>query len=125
MSAALPFVFMGLLGLLAIFQVALIAGAPLGKFAWGGEHTTLPFNLRIGAFAAVLRYIFTIFIVFDRNGTINVLPGEFSVWVMWLVVAHLGFSVILSLLSKSKYEKMTLAPYTFVVGVLSLLIALQ
>ena len=44
---------------------------------------------------------------------------------MWLIVAHLGFSVILSLLSKSKDEKMTLAPYTFVMGLLSLLIALQ
>ena len=73
----------------------------------------------------MLRYAFIVFIALDRSGTIAVLPEEFSFWVMWLIVAHLGFSVILSLLSKSKYEKMTLAPYTFAMGVLSLLIALQ
>lgn len=114
-----------MLGLLAIFQIALAAGAPLGKFAWGGQHATLPLNLRFGAVSAVFRYGFVAFIALDRSGTITVLPEEFSFWVMWIVVAHLGFSVILSLLSASKYEKMTLAPYTFVMGLLSLLIALQ
>lgn len=125
MATVLTFALIGMLGLLAIFQIALAAGAPLGKFAWGGEHTTLPLNLRFGAISAVLRYAFIVFIALDRSGTIAVLPEEFSFWVMWLIVAHLGFSVILSLLSKSKYEKMTLAPYTFAMGVLSLLIALQ
>lgn len=125
MATVLTFALTGMLGLLAIFQIVLAAGAPLGKFAWGGEHITLPLNLRFGAISAVLRYVFIVFIALDRSGTIVVLPGEFSFWVMWLIVAHLGFSVILSLLSKSKYEKMTLAPYTFVMGVLSLLIALQ
>jgi hypothetical protein len=33
---------------LTIFQVALIAGAPLGRMAWGGKHRVLPANLRIG-----------------------------------------------------------------------------
>ncbi|KAB1641420.1 hypothetical protein [Gulosibacter chungangensis] len=125
MATVLAFALTGMLGLLAIFQIALAAGAPLGKFAWGREHTTLPLNLRFGAISAVLRYAFIVFIALDRSGTIAVLPEEFSFWVMWLIVAHLGFSVILSLLSKSKYEKMTLAPYTFAMGVLSLLIALQ
>ncbi|MFV0434336.1 MAG: hypothetical protein ACK5LO_10180 [Leucobacter sp.] len=125
MATVLTFALTGMLGLLAIFQIALAAGAPLGKFAWGGEHTTLPLNLRFGAISAVLRYAFIVFIALDRSGTIAVLPEEFSFWVMWLIVAHLGFSVILSLLSKSKYEKMTLAPYTFAMGVLSLLVALQ
>jgi len=125
MATILPFALTGMLGLLAIFQVALTAGAPLGKFAWGGEHTTLPLNLRFGAISAVLRYAFIAFIALDRSGTIAVLPDEFSFWVMWLIVAHLGFSVVLGMLSKSRYEKMTLVPYTLAMGLLSLLIALQ
>lgn len=125
MATILIFALTAMLGVLAIFQIALAAGAPLGKYAWGGEHITLPLNLRLGAISAVLRYAFIAFIALDRSGTIAVLPGEFSFWVMWLIVAHLGFSVMLSMLSKSKYEKMTLAPYTFVMGLLSLLIALQ
>ncbi|QBE49562.1 hypothetical protein [Leucobacter triazinivorans] len=114
-----------MLGLLAVFQIALAAGVPLGKFAWGGQHATLPLNLRFGAVSAVFRYGFVAFIALDRSGTIAVLPEEFSFWVMWIVVAHFGLSVILSLLSASKYEKMTLAPYTLVMGLLSLLIALK
>lgn len=114
-----------MLGLLAIFQIALAAGAPLGKFAWGGQHAILSLSLRFGAASAVLRYAFVAFIALDRSGIIAVLPDEFSFWVMWIVVAHLGLSVILSLLSASKYEKMTLAPYTLVMGLLSLLIALK
>lgn len=125
MASILSYALTAMLGVLAIFQIALAAGAPLGKFAWGGEHVTLPLNLRFGAISAVLRYAFIAFIALDRAGIIAVLPDEFSFWVMWLIVAHLGFSVVLSLLSKSKYEKMTLAPYAFVMSVLSLLIALQ
>lgn len=125
MSPILALAITVMLGLLAIFQIALAAGAPLGKFAWGGQHAILPLNLRFGAISTVLRYAFVAFIALDRSGTITVLPEEFSFWAMWIVIAHLGLSVILSLFSKSKYEKMMLAPYTFVMGLLSLLIALQ
>lgn len=119
------FVLIGMLGLLSIFQVSLAAGAPLGRFSWGGEHRTLPLNLRFGAISAVLRYAFVAFIALDRSGFISVLPQEFSFWVMWLIAAHFGFSAILSVFSKSKLERLTLAPYTLVMGALSLLIALQ
>ena len=36
-----------ILAALAIFQAALIAGAPLGRFAWGSQHSVLPTKLRI------------------------------------------------------------------------------
>ena len=87
MATILIFALTAMLGVLAIFQIALAAGAPLGKYAWGGEHITLPLNLRLGAISAVLRYAFIAFIALDRSGTIAVLPGEFSFWVMWLIVA--------------------------------------
>ena len=35
-----------LMAALAVFQAALIAGAPLGRFAWGGQHDVLPAKLR-------------------------------------------------------------------------------
>lgn len=124
MSTVLAVALTVMLGALSIFQIALACGAPLGRFAWGGQHTTLPLNLRFGAISAVLRYAFIAFIALNRAGTITGLPAEFNYWVMWLIVAHLGFSVLLSLFSTSKYEKATLAPYTFVMGLLGLFIAL-
>ncbi|RGE21471.1 hypothetical protein [Leucobacter sp. wl10] len=122
---AVAAVLTSMLAILSVFQIALACGAPLGRFAWGGAHTTLPLGLRFAAASAVLRYLFIGFIAFDRAGAIAVLPREFSFWVMWLIVAHLGFSAILSLLSASRHERMTLAPYTLVMGLLSLLIALR
>jgi hypothetical protein len=44
------------LGALAVFQAALIAGAPLGKLAWGGQHEILPGRLRMGSAVSVLLY---------------------------------------------------------------------
>lgn len=38
-----------LLAGLAVFQGALITGAPLRRMAWGGQHRVLPANLRIGS----------------------------------------------------------------------------
>ena len=41
---------------LAIFQLALALGAPLGRFAWGGQHRVLPVRLRIGSAIAIVIY---------------------------------------------------------------------
>jgi hypothetical protein len=38
---------------LTVFQAALIAGAPLGRFAWGGQHDVLPAKLRIGSAVSI------------------------------------------------------------------------
>ena len=38
-----------LLGGLAVFQALLALGAPLGAFAWGGQHRVLPTRLRVGS----------------------------------------------------------------------------
>ena len=45
-----------LLGGLAVFQVLLIAGAPLGRFAWGGQNAVLPARLRIGSAVSIVLY---------------------------------------------------------------------
>jgi len=45
-----------LLGALAVFQALLALGAPLGRFAWGGQHLVLPTPLRIGSAVAIAVY---------------------------------------------------------------------
>ena len=41
---------------LAAFQAVLIAGMPVGHFAWGGQHRVLPPRLRIGSAASIVIY---------------------------------------------------------------------
>jgi len=45
-----------LLGALAVLQIALAAGAPLGHLAWGGKYRVLPRGLRIASAVSVLVY---------------------------------------------------------------------
>ena len=42
-----------ILAALAVFQLALAAGAPLGRFAWGGSHEVLPPRLRVGSLVSI------------------------------------------------------------------------
>lgn len=53
---------------LAVFQVLLAAGRPLGRFAWGGQHDVLPPNLRTGSLVSILLYAVFAVIILERLG---------------------------------------------------------
>ena len=57
-----------LLAILALFQIALIAGMPIGRFAWGGQHEVLPSKLRIGSASSILFYAFMAALVTSKSG---------------------------------------------------------
>lgn len=63
-----------LLGCLAVFQVLLIAGAPLGRFAWGGQHDVLPARLRIGSAVSIALYAVFAVLMLQAAGAFSVLP---------------------------------------------------
>jgi hypothetical protein len=51
---------------IAIFQIALAAGAPLGRASWGGAHAgQLPTGLRVASAVAVGVWVFAALIVLD------------------------------------------------------------
>ena len=54
MTALAAIVATVILGLLAVFQLALVAGAPLGHLAWGGRSRVLPTRLRIGSVVSIV-----------------------------------------------------------------------
>jgi hypothetical protein len=45
-----------LLGTLAVFQLFLVFGAPLGRFAWAGQHRVLPRSHRVGSVVSIVIY---------------------------------------------------------------------
>ena len=109
---------------LAIFQLALALGAPLGRFAWGGQHRVLPVRLRIGSAIAIVIYAVIAVIAFDRVGAIDVLPDVFAVVAMWVVFAYFALGIVMNALSRSRPERFVMVPVTIVLTVLSLFIAL-
>ncbi|WP_241971264.1 hypothetical protein [Microcella alkaliphila] len=74
--AALAFV--ALMAALALFQLALIAGAPLGHFAWGGQDRVLPTAKRIGSVVSILLYALFAVVVLQRAGLVELLPASSS-----------------------------------------------
>lgn len=115
----------GLLVLIC-FQVALAAGAPWGRAAWGGKHHgRLPRNLRIGSALAVLIWAVVALIILDRAGMPLIdLPDEISYWGTWLLVPVLVLGSIMNFASPSPYERFGWGPLAALIALLVLVVAL-
>lgn len=127
MSAELAAIaFCALLGGLAIFQAALIAGAPLGRFAWGGGHERLPARLRIGSLVAIAIYAAFAAIALERSGLVRLLPyAEIANIGIWVVVAYLALGVAMNAISRSKPERYSMTPLALALCALALVVALE
>jgi hypothetical protein len=113
-----------LLVVLAVFQLALALGAPLGHFAWGGTHRVLPPKLRIGSLVSIVIYALIVVIALDRSRVIDVVPDPVSTVGMWVVFGYFVLGIPLNAVSRSRPERFTMTPVVLVLAVLSLLVAL-
>ena len=113
------------LGCLAVFQLFLVAGAPLGRFAWGGQHTVLPTGLRIGSVVSVAIYAAVALLMLQAAGVIDVLPEGLVVVAMWVLTGYFALGVALNLASRSRPERMVMTPVALVLAVCCLVLALN
>ena len=113
-----------ILAVLAVFQLALIFGAPIGRFAWGGQHRVLPTKLRIGSAVSIVIYAIIALLALDRAGLVDVVPDVVSTVGMWVVFAYFVLGIAMNAISRSKPERYTMAPVSAALAVLSLLVAL-
>lgn len=111
---------------LAIFQFALILGAPLGRFAWGGKHDVLPTNLRVSSMSSIFLYgIFSI-IILAKAGIVSVPISDGAVVVtMWVLTGYFFVGVAMNAISRSKPERYLMTPVAAVLALLFLLVALN
>ena len=61
-------IILSILAILAIFQLALVMGAPIGQFAWGWQHKVLPTRLRVGSAVSIVIYAFFAVLVLRKSG---------------------------------------------------------
>jgi hypothetical protein len=115
-----------LLAGLAVFQGALIAGAPLGRLAWGGHHPVLPANLRIGSAVSIGLYALFAYAALAKAGLVPPLIGEsFTSVAMWVMTAYFALGVLMNCISRSKPERLVMTPATAALAALYLVLALQ
>lgn len=124
MTAAAAIALTVILAALAVFQLALALGAPIGRFAWGGRHRVLPTKLRIGSLVSILIYVVIALLALDRAGLIDVVPDTVSTVGMWVAFGYFVLGIPLNAVSRSRPERSTMTPVVAVLAVLSLLVAL-
>lgn len=107
------------------FQIALAAGAPWGEYAMGGAAAgQFPPALRVSALVQAALIAGMAMVVLARAGLI--LPGwsRASRWLIWLVVAFVGLSLFLNLITPSAGERAIWAPTLVLLLVTSAMVAL-
>ena len=114
-----------ILAALAVFQALLIAGRPIGRFAWGGQHDVLPRNLRIGSAISILLYAVFAIIILERVGISNVLPDVVAEVGIWVLTAYFALGIVMNGISRSKPERNLMTPVCIILTLLCLVVALS
>jgi hypothetical protein len=107
----------GLLTALALFQIALVAGAPLGRFAWGGQHRVLPTAYRVGSAVSVLLYGIIAWLVW------RAVDQPDDPWI-WVITGYFGLGVLMNAASRSRAERLVMTPVALLLALGCLVVAL-
>ena len=92
---------------LALFQLAIVLGAPLGEYAFGGQNTgVMPVPYRIASFFSFLVALAIAGHYLAQLGVLNQLLGsELNQIVNWVLVAMNVPAAILNNITRSQKEK--------------------
>ena len=127
-----PGVIMGLAALavvvlagLAVFQALLVAGQPLGRFAWGGQHTVLPTGLRVGSAVSIALYAGFAVLILCAAGALAVLPDGFVNVAIWVLTGYFALGIVMNGISRSRPERLVMTPTVLVLAAICLVLALR
>jgi hypothetical protein len=114
------------LAALAVFQAALAAGAPLGRFAWGGQHRVLPTKLRIGSAVSIVLYaLFALIILGSAERAVDGTGVGITDVGIWGLTAYFALGIVMNAISRSRPERMLMTPVVAVLAGVCLALALQ
>ncbi len=114
---------LGFLGI-AIFELVLAVGAPLGRAAWGGPHAHLSTGERIASAVAVCIWASAALVVLGRAGLWS--AGKRALLFRrgtWLLVAVSMIAALTNFASHSHYEQLIFGPLAVILAVLCTLVA--
>jgi hypothetical protein len=114
-----------LLAALAVFQGLLVAGAPLGRFAWGGQHVVLPTNLRIGSVISIVSYALFAVLILQAAGSVAVLPQGFVDAAIWVLAGFFAIGIVMNAVSRSRPERLVMTPVVLLLAAICLVLALR
>jgi hypothetical protein len=107
-----------LIAIVAVFQLALALGAPLGAAAWGGRNQgVLPTRLRIASgLVAIVVYPLIALYVLASAGLIDQDRLATGATGMWVLTGLFALGTVANLASRSRIERVW-APVSLVIAV--------
>jgi hypothetical protein len=123
-SVAAVLAAVGFVGI-ALFQLALAAGADWGHAAWGGVDTELSSAQRIGSALAVLVWTAATLVVLGRAGLWGSGRSDARLyrWGTWAAAAVSGLGALANFASQSSYENFLLGPVALLLAILCIVVA--
>ena len=113
------------LGVIA-FQLALAAGAQWGAYAMGGAFPgQFPPELRVAALVQAVILAGLALVVLARAGIALPKWSPASRWLVWVVVAFAGLSLVLNTITPSPGERAIWAPVALVMLISSVIVAIS
>lgn len=123
-TAAILFVV--LIGIVMVFQLALAAGAPWGSLAMGGKFPgKMPPPMRVSALVQIGVLALLAAIVGSKSGLWLSGWQGFADSAIWGVVAFSFLATVLNLITRSVWERRIWAPVAIMMLVTSIIVALQ
>ena len=91
----------------ALFQLALVLGAPLGEYAFGGQNVgKLPLVYRIGSAVSLLIMLALAGHYLAQLGVFTpILPEPQNSWVNWVLVGFAALAALMNNITRSQKEK--------------------
>ena len=114
-----------LLGALAVFQALLVAGQPLGRFAWGGQYDVLPTGLRVGSAVSIALYAAFAVLMLSAADALDVLPTGFVEVAIWVLTGYFTLGIVMNAISRSRSERLVMTPVVLVLAVVCLALAVR
>lgn len=115
------------LAFVALFQFALVLGAPMGEYAFGGAHSgKLPARYRAASAVSILIYAAIAGHYLAQLGVLpKLLPTTMNDLANWAVVAFNLVGLVLNSISRSKLERQLWVPVLLLLTICSALVALH
>ena len=95
----------------AVMEVLLICGLPLGEFTMGGRHNVLPPMYRIFAASSVILQLFGAAMLLQGGGLMNMwFSGKVTKIICFVFAGFFAVNTVMNLISPSKKEKYVMTP---------------
>jgi hypothetical protein len=122
MPVITAFIASGILLLFCALQVALLAGAPLGRFVWRGDDV-LPEEDRTKAIVAAVLSLFGILVLLQTVSIVEVLPPVVDQVCVWLLAAVSFAGFVVSAASPARGVRGVMTPVSLIMAALTLFVA--